>query len=101
MVQQGVRMDESDFRSGLLVTLESMPRMFSPPPSLTSADAALGPLVLSPGALSVAAHGARRCCGVQGRTSDGAPRFPTPGTSSAKELANVEFGSAGRPSHSR
>ena len=32
-------------------------------------------------------------CGVQGRVSDGAPSFPTPGTSSAQELANVKFGS--------
>ena len=56
---------------------------------------------LSSGALSEATSCVRRCCGSQGRVPDGAPIFPTPGTSSAEHLANRVDGSAGRPCHSK
>ena len=58
-------------------------------------------VALSSGALSEAASCVRRCCGSQGRVPDGAPIFPTPGTSSAEHLANRVDGSAGRPCHSK
>ena len=69
--------------------------------SLRTKDLVARAVPLTSGALSEATSYARRCCGFQGRMPDGAPIFPTPGTSSAEHLANRVDGSAGRPCHSK
>ena len=78
---------------------------FSPPAwcksSLRTKDLVARAVPLSSGALSEAISYARRCCGSQGRMPDGAPIFPTPGTSSAEHLAKQVDGLAGRPCHSK
>ena len=78
---------------------------FCPPTScessLRTTDLVARAVPLTSGALSEATSYARRCCGSQGRVPDGAPIFPTPGTSSAEHLANRVDGLAGRPWHSK
>ena len=53
------------------------------------------------GALCEAASYARRYRGSQGTMSDGAPIFPTPGTSTAQPLAKQLDVFVGRPCHSK
>ena len=79
--------------------------IFAPPASCKSSlrtkDLVARAVPLTSGALSEATSYARRCCGSQGRMSDAAPIFPTPGSSSAEHLAKRVDVSAGRPCHSK
>ena len=78
---------------------------FSPPSCvqvlLRTKDLVARAVPLTPGALSDATSYARRCCGFQGKMPDGAPIFPTPGTSSAEPLAKRVGVLVGRPCHSK
>ena len=69
--------------------------------SLRTKDLVARAVPLTSGALSEATSYARRCCGFQGRMPDGAPIFPTPGSSSAEHLAKRVDVLAGRPCHSK
>ena len=69
--------------------------------SLRTKDLVARAVPLSSGALSEATSYARRCCGSQGRMSNAAPIFPTPGTSSAEPLAKRVDVLVGRPCHSK
>ena len=69
--------------------------------SLRTKDLVAQAVPLTSGALSEATSYARRCCGSQGRMPDGAPIFPTPGTSTAQPLAKQLDVFVGRPCHSK
>ena len=69
--------------------------------SLRTKDLVARAVPLTSGALSEATSYARRCCGSQGTMSDGAPIFPTPGTSTAQPLAKQLDVFVGRPCHSK
>ena len=69
--------------------------------SLRTKDLVARAVPLTSGALSEATSYARRCCGSQGRMPDGAPIFPTPGTSTAQPLAKQLDVFVSRPCHSK
>ena len=69
--------------------------------SLRTKDLVARAVPLTSGALSEATSYARRCCGSQGRMPDGAPIFPTPGTSTAQPLAKRVDVFVSRPCHSK
>ena len=69
--------------------------------SLRTKDLVARAVPLTSGALSEATSYARRCCGSQGRMPDGAPIFPTPGTSTAQPHSKQLDVFVGRPCHSK